>query len=148
MIQRVKDFYHTNKKWPGIKKVLCYFWDPEPETVADGQKVVESDGTSTGQPSGSESPVSTDSEAEEDKETDGLTPVSGVSSDVEGEEESFDYHMGGKIRKLHTEVAGDGRRTELDLISPFAVCGGFRVGSLREKFMSMASRRFFNFNLI
>ena len=132
LLQKVKDFYESNNKWVGVKKYLEYFWDPK---VEDKSCEAETDGASIGNPEALQTKeedsveTSSSSSEDEDKQNDeDAMNEDGFNSAAEENEGSIDYRSNGTIKKGYL-------KDDNNLISPFAVCGGTRVGSFRTAYM-------------
>ena len=132
LLQKVKDFYESNNKWVGVKKYLEYFWDPK---VEDKPGEAETDGASIGNPEAVQTKVedsveiSSSSSEDEDKQNDeDAMNEDGFGSAAEENEGSIDYRSNGTIKKGYL-------KDDNISISPFAVCGGTRVGSFRTAYM-------------
>ena len=130
LLQKVKDFYETNNKWVGVKKYLQYFWDPK---IEDRPNEAENDGESIGNPEALKTKISENIESslessdDEEQEKRGSTSDIGLWSEAEENEEEIEYRADGTVRKRKTQA-------DYTFISPFAVCGGTRVGSYRAAF--------------
>ena len=145
----MKAFYETNNRWPGLKKIFKYIWNPEyndPENPYNDSE----DGASVGNPEISLSQTSFDKELEtisegSDFSTDSSTEDEGGEdynvmnksikrsvADImlSAGQEDFARHRAGTVKRGVTNRGNDLK----DIISPFAVCGGHRVGSLRQIF--------------
>ena len=145
----MKAFYETNNRWPGLKKIFKYIWNPEyndPENPYNDSE----DGASVGNPEISLSQTSFDKELEtisegSDFSTDSSTEDEGgedynvMNKSIKRSvadimltagQEDFARHRAGTVKRGVTNRGNDLK----DIISPFAVCGGHRVGSLRQIF--------------
>ena len=123
-----------------MKKVFCYIWDPDYNEGLNPDSPQE-DGMSVGNPEAkaSQSPTqepdqepgqSTASDTESDEETDDESDFEAFGTLGSSEtEHNFARHKAGTIKKTIQDI-----KNEKIIISPFAVCGGQRVGSLRQAF--------------
>ena len=129
LIEKVKDFYASNNRWLGVKKYLKYFWDPEIEERPNEE---ETDGASLGNPEALQAKAEEDNGLSSESSDDEIKPEEDQSfkddfgSAAEDNEEVIDYRSNGTIKKVKSDDT---------FISPFAVCGGTRVGSFRAAFM-------------
>ena len=153
----MKAFYETNNRWPGLKKIFKYIWNPEyndPENPYNDSE----DGASVGNPEISLSQTSFDKEElqkiseESDYSTESSTEDEGGEdynvmkksikrsvADImlSAGQEDFARHRAGTVKRGVTNRAHDLK----DIISPFAVCGGHRVGSLRQIFNPVKAKK-------
>ena len=138
LLQKVKDFYESNNKWVGVKKYLEYFWDPK---VEDKPGEAETDGASIGNPetlqTKTEDSVETSSSSSEDEDKqkdENAMKEDGFDYAAEENEGSIEYKSNGTIKK------GSSYLNDNNSISPFAVCGGARVGSFRAAYMQKSKQ--------
>ena len=124
-----------------MKKICCYVWDPTYEEGLNPEDTQTEDGMSVGNPEAkaSQSPTqepdqepsqSTASDTESDEETDDESDFEAFGTLGSSEtEHNFERHKAGTIKKTIQDI-----KNEKIIISPFAVCGGQKVGSLRQAF--------------
>ena len=138
LLQKVKDFYASNNKWVGVKKYLEYFWDPKVETKPNED---DTDGASLGNPEAVQTKVedsvadsdSSSSGDESKKDDENAMNQDGFDSATE-ETDNYDYRSNGTIKKGYL-------KDDNNYISPFAVCGGTRIGSFRTAYMQQRSTK-------
>ena len=127
-----------------MKKICCYIWDPvyDDGLNPDSDQRTE-DGMSVGNPEAIisqmpieeiliQSSVSSESSTETDSSEDEIettTFKSVVKNLLSAEQKNVLRHRAGTIKRITQKNDNDQVN-----ISPFAVCGGYRVGSLRQLF--------------
>lgn len=133
-----------NKRWPGLKKICCYIWDPvyvdlqedpDDQKTDDGWSVGNPEVTISKEPIGeviqssdsAESSTETESGSEDEMETKTFSNI--VRNLLSAEQKNVLRHRAGTVKRITQE-----KDTDRTVISPFAVCGGYRVGSLRQLF--------------
>ena len=138
LLQKVKDFYESNNKWVGVKKYLEYFWDPKvedkPSEAEDGASMGNPEAVET-KPNDIERKASSSDTSEDEGNQDEQAWQEDMGSAAEDNEEVNEYHSNGTVKKVYND---DLMNT---FISPFAVCGGTRVGSFRTAFMRTTGKQ-------
>ena len=149
----MKAFYDTNNRWPGLKKIFKYIWDPEYKDPQNPNPDDMEDGGSVGDPEAkiaqtkdplqitlSENPSEAEAESPESSSADEDDQEKEVKRSIKATVSKILKEYGG--RNLYRRRGATMKRvpdTNMDrdlkhVISPFAVCGGHRVGSLRQIF--------------
>ena len=152
----MKSFYETNNRWPGLKKIFKYIWNPEYNDPENSYNNSE-DGASVGNPEielsqtfdneeletiSEESDFSSESSTEDDVGEDYNIMKKSIKRSVadimlSAGQEDFARNRAGTVKRGVTNRANDLK----DIISPFAVCGGHRVGSLRQIFNPVKAKK-------
>ena len=124
-----------------MKKVFCYIWDPDyneglnPESPQeDGMSVGNPEAKISQTPAQAPGPSTASSDTTSNNETDSEDMESDMESDIETDAQAnFQRHRAGTVKRP-TQENDQINNNDNIIISPFAVCGGHRVGSLRQIF--------------
>ena len=127
-----------------MKKVFCYIWDPDYNEGLNPESPQMDDGMSVGNPEAkiSQTPAqapgqsTASSDTASNTETDSEDMESDIESDIDmgtDAQVNFQRHRAGTVKRP-TQENDQINSNDNIIISPFAVCGGNRVGSLRQIF--------------
>ena len=125
-----------------MKKVFCYIWDPDYNEGLNPESPQMDDGMSVGNPEAkiSQTPAqapgqsTASSDTASNTETDSEDMELDMESDMETDAQvNFQRHRAGTVKRP-TQENDQINSNDNIIISPFAVCGGNRVGSLRQIF--------------
>ena len=117
-----------------MKKVFCYIWDPD-YNQEDGMSVGNPEAKISETPAEAPGPSTASSDTTSNNETDSEDMESDMKSDMEtdAQEMNFQRNRAGSVKRSSQENDQINSNDNI-IISPFAVCGGYRVGELRQKF--------------
>jgi len=123
-----------------LKKVFCYIWGPDYEGLnpespqEDGMSVGNPEAKISQTPAQAPGPSTASSDTASNTETDSEDMELDMESDMETDAQvNFQRHRAGTVKRP-TQENDQINSNDNIIISPFAVCGGHRVGSLRKVF--------------